>query len=97
MKLLCGVVLAFVVASILAEKMRFDHHKVYNLKVENDEQSNVLRQIEETPDGEYVFWDSPAVGRDVDVVVPPQKLYEFEGIMNNFNIFHELKIENVQT
>jgi len=44
-----------------------------------------------------VFWDSPRIGHSVDVVVPPHKLYEFGGIMNNFNIINEVKIENLQT
>lgn len=96
MKLLSGLSIALVVAVISAEKMRFDHHKVYKLNVENDEQLNVLRQLEETPNGEYTFWDSPRVGHFVDVVVPPHKLYEFGGILNNFNILHDIKIENLQ-
>lgn len=96
MKLLSGLTLAFVVAVISAEKMRFDNHKVFKLNIDNEEQMNVFRQLEETPSGDYSFLDSPRVGHFVDVVVPPQKLYEFEGIMNNFNVIHELKIENLQ-
>lgn len=96
MNLLSGLALALVVAVISAEKMRFDHHRVYKVNVENEEQMNVLRQLEETPNGEYSFWDSPRAGHFVDVVVPPDKLYEFGGIMNNFNIVNELKIENLQ-
>lgn len=97
MKLLSGVALLLVVNLISAEKIRFDHHKVYKLEVKNDEQMHVLRQLEETPNGDYKFWDSPKVGHYVDVVVPPQKLYEFSGIIRNFNIIHELKILNLQT
>lgn len=97
MKLLSGLSLLLVVGVISGEKLRFDHHKVYKLDVKNEEQMNVLRQLEETPNGEYTFYDSPRVGHFVDVVVPPQKLYEFGGIMKNFDIVHELKIENLQT
>lgn len=97
MKLLSGLVLVLGMAVISAEKMRFDHHKVYKLNVENEEQISVLRQLEETPNSGYVFWDSPRIGYFVDVVVPPHKLYEFGGIMNNLNIVHELKVENLQT
>lgn len=97
MKLISRVILALVVASISAEKMRFDHHKLYNINVGNEQQSNVLRQLEETPDSVYSFFDSPRVGRDVNVLVPPHKLYEFQGILNNFNITNEIKLENFQT
>lgn len=97
MKLLSGFTLLVVVVVISAEKLRFDHHKVYKLEVKNEEQLKVLRELEETPNGDYKFWDSPRVGHFVDVVVPPQKLYEFGGVMRNFNIIHELKIENLQT
>lgn len=96
MNILSGILLALAVVSISSEKMRFDYHKIFNLKVENVDQMNALRQLEETREGNYVFADSPVVGRDVDVVVPPHKLYEFGGIMNNFNIIHELKVENLQ-
>lgn len=83
--------------TISAEKMRFDHYKIFSLKVENKEQMKVLKQLEQTAEGEYVFGDSPVVGRNCDVVVSPNKLYEFGGILNNFNIIHELKVENLQT
>lgn len=98
MKLFIGILLASAVAAVSAEKMRFDHHKVFNLKVDSEEQMTILRQLEETAaEGEYVFGDSPVVGRDVDVVVPPHRLYEFNGIMKKFNIIHELEVENLQT
>ncbi|KAG4079633.1 hypothetical protein HA402_010413 [Bradysia odoriphaga] len=97
MKLLSGLVLLLVAVTISAEKMRFDHHKVYRLNVQNKDQMNVLRQLEETPNGDYKFWNSPTAGRSVEVVVPPQKLYEFHGIMNSFNINHELQIDDLQT
>ncbi|KAJ6625702.1 Zinc carboxypeptidase A 1 [Pseudolycoriella hygida] len=97
MKLLSALTLLLVVGVISAEKMRFDHHKVYKIDVRSEEQMEALRELEETPNGEYYFWDSPRVGRSVDVVVPPQKLYEFGGIMKHFSMDHELKIENFQT
>ncbi len=98
MKLLVGIfAIIFVARMVTAEKMRFDHHKVYKLEVKNDEQMNVLRELEETPNGEFTFFDSPRVGHFVEVVVPPQKLYEFKSIMVNSNIIHELKFENLQT
>lgn len=97
MKIFIGILLAAAVAAS-ADKMRFDHHKIFNLKVESEEQMNILRQLEETAaEGEYVFGDSPVVGRDVDVVVPPHRLYEFKGIMNHFDIVHKLEVENLQT
>lgn len=98
MRLFAGIVLALAVAAVSAEKMRFDHHKVFSLKVESKEQMKILRILEETAmEGGYVFDDSPVIGRNVDVVVPPHKLYEFGGIMNKFNIIHDLKVENLQT
>lgn len=97
MNLLSSILLVLVVVVISAEKIRFDYHKIFSLKVENVEQMKVLKQLEETPEGEYVFGDSPVIGRNVEVVVPPHKLYEFGGIMNNFNIIHDLKVDNLQT
>lgn len=97
MKLLRGLLLLLVAVVISAEKMRFDHHKVYRLNVQNKDQMNILRQLEETPNGDYKFWNSPRAGQPVEVVVPPQKLYEFHGIMNDFNINHELQIDDLQT
>lgn len=98
MKLFIGVCLVLAVAAAAADKMRFDHFKVFNVKVVNSEQIKVLRHLEETAaEGEYVFGNSLAIGRDVDVVVPPHRLYEFNGILNKFNIVNELKVENLQT
>lgn len=98
MNLLNGIVLALVVVAISAEKMRFDHHRIFSLKVESKEQMKILKQLEEnSAEGEYVFGDSPVVGRSVEVVVPPHRLYEFDGLMNDFNIVHELKVANLQT
>lgn len=96
MNLLSGLVLCAVAVVINAGKLRFDHHKVYKLNVQNEDQMNVLRQLEETPNGDYKFWNSPRAGQFVEVVVPPQKLYEFHGIMNNFNINNEIQIDDLQ-
>lgn len=97
MILLRGLLSLLVVGVISAEKLRFDHHKVYKVDVKNEEQMAVLRELEETPNGDFKFWNTPQLGHSVDVVVPPQKMYEFHDIMKSFNIIHELKIDNLQT
>lgn len=95
MKLLAILCVVLIAATVAAEPMRFDDNRVYTLEVTNQEQLNWLHQLESDGDG-YLFWNSIAIGSDVDLMVPPHKNAEFNELSDKLGISHVLKIENVQ-
>lgn len=93
MKLL--VLLCVLIAVIGAEKVRFDNHRVYSLVATNQDQLDWLNQLEHDRDG-YLFWNGISMGRNVDLMVSPQRMSEFNEMSTKFGISGELKVENVQ-
>lgn len=90
----CLLLLAVIVA---AEKTRFDDHEVYSLDVKTIDQLEALRNIENSPTAGFTFWNTLALNRQVDLMVSPEKKSEFLKIVEELNLAHVLKIENVQT
>lgn len=45
------ILFAFVFAVTAVEKARYDNYRVYSIFVENQEQLNLLKEIENNPDG----------------------------------------------
>lgn len=80
---------------VTTEKIRFDDHEVYSLDVKTIDQLQALRNIENN-DG-FTFWNTIALNRQVDLMVSPEKQSEFLQIVQELNLNHVLKIENVQT
>ncbi|XP_059616969.1 zinc carboxypeptidase-like [Phlebotomus argentipes] len=79
------------------EKARFDHYKVITVAIENEEQLQVMRDLENTSSSSYDFWIGPTkIGRPVDIMVPPHKVSEFEEIMSTYHFKTNLKVANVQ-
>lgn len=93
MKLLALLCVFFAV--VAAEKMRFDDNRVYSLVVTNEEQLGWLHRLEIDGDG-FLFWNNIAIGSNVDLMVAPHRLSEFEEISAQLGITSELKVENVQ-
>lgn len=76
-----------------AERDRFDRFSVYSLTAKNDEQIRVLQHMNS---GEYDFWTVIALGRKIEVMVPPNKLAEFFETMKLMNISHKISVKNIQ-
>ncbi|KAJ6635047.1 Zinc carboxypeptidase A 1 [Pseudolycoriella hygida] len=90
--------LAFVLllaASCFAAKSRYDNYKLYSLQPKTEEQVKAVAELEGLTDA-YDFWSAPSMVRDVDVMVPPHKLAEFEDFLNRFEIQFHIKVENIQ-
>lgn len=79
----------------LCGKVRYDSYHVYNIAVENVEQSKILQEIELNSSG-YDFWTSPSIGRESDVMVPPHKMADFQDLAKSLNLNYTLKIHNLQ-
>lgn len=80
---------------VATDRARFDNYRVYKLKVNTQDQLDVLKQIEKFPDG-FSFWDGPVLGQEAELMVPPHKFGEFSEICEQFGIWNKLKITNVQ-
>jgi len=90
--------LAFVLlmgVSCFAAKARYDNYKLFGLSLENEVQLKALGELEENSDS-YDFWSELSLVREVDIMVPPHKVPEFEDFLNRLNIQYHIKVENVQ-
>lgn len=85
------------VFSNLAEskKARFDNYHVYNLKLETNEQLEVIQHLEEHADG-YTFFESSLSSKDINIAVPPHKLAEINELLTAQKIKNQIKTENLQ-
>lgn len=93
LQLFIGIVCIF--SYVATDRARFDNYRVYKLQVDTQVQLDVLRQIEQFPDG-YSFWEGPYLGKEAELMVPPHKFGEFSEICDKFGIRNKLKIANVQ-
>uniref|UniRef100_A0A8D8I4H9 Zinc carboxypeptidase A 1 n=1 Tax=Culex pipiens TaxID=7175 RepID=A0A8D8I4H9_CULPI len=81
---------------VAAEQARFDNYRVHQVRIETEEQLQVLQYLEEHPDG-YIFWDSPVqTNMELELVVPPHKYSDFEELTTKLNIKTRLRIKNFQ-
>ncbi|XP_055639959.1 zinc carboxypeptidase-like [Toxorhynchites rutilus septentrionalis] len=94
----CSILLLLIVAvyGASAERARFDNYRVYEVSVRNNVQLQVLKYLEQFPDG-YYFWESPVqVDMEVRIVIPPHKFADFEELTSRLNMEKSLKINNLQ-
>lgn len=82
-------------AAVFAAK-RFDNYKVYKINVENKDHLNILRTLEQDTSDDYEFWNSPIIGRNTDIMVPPEKTEDFEKMIKNYNMIFDVKVSNLQ-
>ncbi|KAF2892788.1 hypothetical protein ILUMI_13386 [Ignelater luminosus] len=74
--------------------IRFDNFQVYHVIPRTSQQLEILKRLQENPQG-FNFWNEVAVtGRKVDIMVPPHLKYNFRDLVQEFDA--ELWIENVQ-
>ncbi|KAL7034864.1 hypothetical protein ACKWTF_008147 [Chironomus riparius] len=79
-----------------AEKARFDHYRVYEVSINNDEQLSLMREIESYSDS-YQFIEKPGtINSNTRLIVPPHKFAEFEEIVVRYEIKSRLLINNFQ-
>lgn len=90
------LLLAVGVCSTLAEKVRFDNYRVYDVSIENDEQLQVLQYLEQFSDG-YSFWEPPVrKNTNLKIVVPPHKIGDFVEMTQRLDMENSLTVNNLQ-
>lgn len=83
-------------AVVFAEKARFDNYRIYSVNIENDEQLNVLRDLQNYPDGITIQTMSDRVGQAVHLTVPPHKFADISELFETFKFKNQIKTENLQ-
>ncbi|KAL7038516.1 hypothetical protein ACKWTF_009593 [Chironomus riparius] len=78
------------------EKARYDNYRVYELFIANQEQLDLLKQIDEYPDGYRIIEYPGTVNKDVQLIVPPHKFADFSELVHKFQIKSRLIITNLQ-
>lgn len=80
------------------ERARFDNYRVYSLSVENEEQLNILRKIDNSQNNRgYEFWRGPtSVGRNADIMVAPHQFGDFSALISEFKFESTVITTNVQ-
>ncbi|XP_069700905.1 zinc carboxypeptidase-like [Periplaneta americana] len=83
-------------AALVSAKVRYDGHQVLRLVPRNRDQLQVLRDLEDSPNG-LDFWTSArAVNVTVDVRVPPQMRAGFLSAVNTHGLETQVFIDDVQ-
>lgn len=89
------IMLASAVILVKSDKVRYDHYRVYSLKVETPEKLSVLQKLETFPDG-VLFLVGPSLSQDARLVVPPHKFANVTELFNEHRIQNEILTENLQ-
>lgn len=88
-------VIIFLATVVWSKQLKFHNFKVFSVKVDTEEQLQVLNNLESNGDG-YSYWKEPIIGRIADIVVPPHKLNDFEAIVSALNLNATLKVADIQ-
>lgn len=87
--------LLFLGVSCFATKARYDNYKLYSMLLNDEKQAKALADLEQLTEA-YDFWSEISMVRDVDIMVSPHKVGEFEDFLTRFNISFHIKNENIQ-
>ncbi|XP_043287320.1 zinc carboxypeptidase-like [Venturia canescens] len=92
------VVFTFLLVLVSAQKKNYDNYKVFRIVPSTEGQVNFLKQFGDFRDDEYSFWKGPSyINETVDLMVGPEKLLEFNDLMESSNIKYVEYIDNVQS
>lgn len=96
MKLIRFSILFIGLNVVIGEKARFDNYRVYSIDVNNDEQLEVLKELENHRDG-LLFLIPPIDNQTrIEIVIPPHKFADISELCEQHDMEHEIKIENLQ-
>ncbi|OWR49318.1 carboxypeptidase [Danaus plexippus plexippus] len=89
-------VILFTVVCISAEYISYRDYKVYKITPESENELAILKKVEK--ENEFFFWmEVGKVGRDVRIMVRPDKQNKFEKYMANLGLKPFLFIDDVQS
>lgn len=92
LRFLCLLILS----AAFANRATYDNYQVHRVLPDNQEQLNILKHLEDDPNG-LSFWVGPSrIQKAVDIMVPPHILPRFNEILASLNLKSEVYISNVQ-
>jgi len=99
MKLILVAVLAILACSQGKEAgiRRYNGYKVYSVTANTPEQYKVLWDAYTNDEYELDFWTKPLLHGKTDVMVPPEEQTEFLKVLDDNQLEHEIKIDDVQS
>ncbi|XP_037024577.1 zinc carboxypeptidase-like [Bradysia coprophila] len=92
------VIVGFLVAVVWSKQLTFHNFKVFSVQVENEDQLKALQALESVGheyDG-FTYWKEPIIGRNADLVVPPNMINEFNALASKLKLNYTLKISDIQ-
>lgn len=90
------VLLAYLANSVSSVKFRFDNYTLYKIHLENAEQVQILRNLQDT-DLRFDFWSEPVLSAEyVQVMTSPENKLDLQNILITNNINAEISMNNVQ-
>ncbi|KAK2589252.1 hypothetical protein KPH14_007813 [Odynerus spinipes] len=81
-------------ASVAGEKVRYDGYKLYKVHVNNHNGLDTLMNMRE--DEGYSFWNLPRMNDSSLLLVAPERINEFEGLVNKTRMSSTLMMEDLQ-
>ncbi|XP_020801657.1 zinc carboxypeptidase [Drosophila serrata] len=89
------LVLAYLGLGLGLDQVRYDNYKVYNVKIHDLEQFQLLRSQEKVL--KLSSWrEARHLGESSDIMLPPEYQETFEHLLISHNFSYSLKIDNVQ-
>lgn len=96
MKFFVLVIFVFDFSIIFAEKARYDNYRIYSVSIESDQQLNVLRELQNRPDGITSQVTPTRVGEIVDLIIPPHKFADISELFETYKFKNRIKTRNLQ-
>ncbi|XP_035782963.1 zinc carboxypeptidase-like [Anopheles albimanus] len=93
-----GILLLSILFAVAAsgELVRYDSYRLYRIEIATPPQLKSLQQLELFPDG-FIFLDSPMRTRkNVSLLVPPNKLADYEQLVQKLELRSESITDNFQ-
>lgn len=96
MKLLILALFFACLTAISGERARYDNYRVYSVRIENEQQLKVLKDLDNNRDG-WSFMTSPmSISQSVDILIPPHKFASISDLFETHNLENAIKINNLQ-
>lgn len=78
------------------DKARFDNYRVYSIKIETEQQLNLLQEFE-IQQNEFTFIEAPiAIDTNAEIIVPPHKFADISDILQSYGLKADIRVNNLQ-
>lgn len=96
MKLFVLTIFAACFAISFAETTRYDDYHIYSVNIENDQQLNVLRELQDQPDGVKFQTPPNSIGQIVHLIAPLHKIADLLELFEANKFKKQIRTNNLQ-